>query len=169
MHSPEAHSPSQNRHYGWTGSYCECKMPSAITIELYLYSLIMNLRETEDKKVNFFIFSVMYAPTPHLAYTRAQCNIEAVFFCHWGGSSLVAQLCLALYEPMDCCPQASLCMGFSRQEYWSGLLFLFQGIILTQGSNLSLLHCRWILYCWVTREVQVRKLVWNNSNFPVFF
>ena len=32
--------------------------------------------------------------------------------------------------------QASLFMGFSRQEYWSGLL---QGIFLTQGLNLCLL------------------------------
>ena len=34
-------------------------------------------------------------------------------------------------------------MGFSRQEYWSGLHFLLQGIFLTQGSNphlLCLLH-----------------------------
>ena len=29
-------------------------------------------------------------------------------------------------------------MGFSRQEFWSGLDFLLQGIFLTQGSNLHL-------------------------------
>ena len=39
-----------------------------------------------------------------------------------------------------------LSMGFSRQGYWSGFFFL-QGIILTQGSNSSLLHCRQTLYC----------------------
>ena len=37
-------------------------------------------------------------------------------------------------------------MGFSRQEYWSGLPFPSQGIIPTQESNLGLLHCRQILY-----------------------
>ena len=45
--------------------------------------------------------------------------------------------------------QASLSKGFSRQEYWSGLPFLLQGIFPTQGSNLDLwhlLHSRWILY-----------------------
>ena len=31
-------------------------------------------------------------------------------------------------------------MGFPRQEYWSGLLFLLQESLLTQRSNLSLLH-----------------------------
>ena len=36
--------------------------------------------------------------------------------------------------------QAPLSMGFSRQEYWSGLPFLFQGIFPTQGWNLYLLH-----------------------------
>ena len=33
-------------------------------------------------------------------------------------------------------------MGFSRQEYWSGLHFFLQGIFLTQRSNPGLLHCR---------------------------
>ena len=31
--------------------------------------------------------------------------------------------------------QAPLSMGFSRQEYWSGLPSLFQGILLTQAWN----------------------------------
>ena len=35
--------------------------------------------------------------------------------------------------------QAPLSMGFSRQEYWSGLLCPSPGIFLTQGSNLRLL------------------------------
>ena len=35
--------------------------------------------------------------------------------------------------------QAPLSMGFSRQEYWSGLPSLLQGIFSTQGSNLCLL------------------------------
>ena len=34
---------------------------------------------------------------------------------------LFLQLCLTLCDPMDCCCQAPLSMGFSRQEYWSGL------------------------------------------------
>ena len=36
-------------------------------------------------------------------------------------------------------------MEFSRQEYWNGCHFLCQGICLTQGSNLGLLHCRQML------------------------
>jgi len=37
-------------------------------------------------------------------------------------------------------------MELSREEYWSGLPFL-EGMFPTQGLNLGLLHCRWILYC----------------------
>ena len=41
---------------------------------------------------------------------------------------------------------APLSRGFSRQEYWSGLHTLLQGIFPTQGSNPGFPHCRWILY-----------------------
>ena len=47
--------------------------------------------------------------------------------------------------PWTVAHQVPLSMGFSRQEYWSGLLFLLQRIFLTQGFNPGLLHCRWIL------------------------
>jgi len=46
-------------------------------------------------------------------------------------------------------------MGFSRQEYWSGLPFPVPEIFPTKGSNLhlqQLLHCRWILYHCATWE-----------------
>ena len=35
--------------------------------------------------------------------------------------SEVAQSCLTPSDPMDCSPQAPPSMGFSRQEYWSGV------------------------------------------------
>ena len=57
---------------------------------------------------------------------------------------------------VDC--QALLSMGFSRQEYWSGLPCPSPGIFLTHGLNLGLLHCRQILYHWATREAQVQML-----------
>ena len=37
--------------------------------------------------------------------------------------------------------QAPLSTGFSRQEYWSGLDALLQGIFRIQGSNLSQVSC----------------------------
>ena len=42
--------------------------------------------------------------------------------------------------------QVPLSMGFTQQEYWSGLPSLLQ-IFQTQGLNPGLLHCRCILYC----------------------
>ena len=37
--------------------------------------------------------------------------------------SEVTQSCLTLCDPIDCSLQASPSMGFSRQEYWSGVPF----------------------------------------------
>ena len=50
--------------------------------------------------------------------------------------------------------QASLSMGFPRQEYWSELPFPPPGIFLTQRSNphILLLHWQTILYHRVTME-----------------
>ena len=39
------------------------------------------------------------------------------------GDGLVAKLCLTLVTPWTAACQAPLSMGFSRQEYWSGLSF----------------------------------------------
>ena len=38
--------------------------------------------------------------------------------------SEVAQSCPTLSDPMDCSPPGSSSMGFSRQEYWSGVPLL---------------------------------------------
>ena len=40
--------------------------------------------------------------------------------------------------PWTVAQQASLSMGFPRQEYWGGCRFLLQGIFPTQGSNMHL-------------------------------
>ena len=48
--------------------------------------------------------------------------------------------CVRLCDPMGCSPAGSSSMGFSRQEYWSGLPCPPPGIFLTQGSNPHLLH-----------------------------
>ena len=58
----------------------------------------------------------------------------------------VTKLCLTFATPWTVAHQAPLSVGFSRQEYWSGLHFLLQGIFLTQGSNPHLLVVRQILY-----------------------
>ena len=57
-----------------------------------------------------------------------------------GGCGLGAKFCLTLATPWTVANQAPLTLGFSRQEYWSGLHFLLQGIFLTQGLNPHFLH-----------------------------
>ena len=49
---------------------------------------------------------------------------------------LVAQSCLTLCYPMDyIAHQAHLSMGFSRQEYWSGLPFPSPGHLPDPGTE----------------------------------
>ena len=46
-------------------------------------------------------------------------NLKKIYVCVC--VHLVAQLCPALCDPWTVAHQASLSMGFSRKEYWSGL------------------------------------------------
>ena len=50
-------------------------------------------------------------------------------------------------DPTDCSPPGSSVLGIlqARILEWVAIA-LFQGIFLTQGLNLCLLHHRWILY-----------------------
>ena len=50
---------------------------------------------------------------------------------------LVVQSCPTLCHPMDCSHQSPLSMGFSRQEYWSGLPFPSPGDIPDPGIKLK--------------------------------
>ena len=60
---------------------------------------------------------------------------------------LVTQLCLTLCDPKDCSPPDSSVHGDSPGKSTGlGCHALLQGIFLTQGLNLHLLHCRQILY-----------------------
>ena len=61
--------------------------------------------------------------------------------------SSVAQSCPTLCDPMDCSPPGSFVHGDSQGKTTRGVCHsLLQGIFPTQGSNLGLLYCRWILY-----------------------
>ena len=51
---------------------------------------------------------------------------------------LVAKSCQTLVTPWTVAHLALLSVGFSRQEYWSGLQFLLEWIFSTQGPNPSL-------------------------------
>ena len=48
-----------------------------------------------------------------------------------------AHPCPTLYDPMYCIPPTPLSMGFSRQEYWRGLLFPTPGDLPDSGIELT--------------------------------
>ena len=75
------------------------------------------------------------------------CNTLSRFVkCYYKGKVGVAQLCLTLCDSVTRACQTPLSVGFSSQEYWSGLPFPSPGDLLTQGSNPSLLPCGKILF-----------------------
>ena len=80
---------------------------------------------------------------------------------------LVTQSCPNLLWPHGLWPARLLCpWNFPGKNAGVGCHSPFQGIFLTQRSNLSLLHCREILYHWATWE----GLGWKpKENFLKFF
>ena len=101
---------------------------------------------------------------PIFIFMKVRLKFSVSFSCEWGGNGndnlwvcpqlksqtllyLIPvvhvhanslQSCLTLCDPMVCNHQAPLPIGFSRQEYWSGLLCPLHGILPTQGSRLCL-------------------------------
>ena len=73
--------------------------------------------------------------------------VDRTFFSF---SCMRAQLCLTLFDPIDCSSPGSSVHGFSRQEYWSGLPFPSPGDLPHLGIKPVSFISRWILYWWVT-------------------
>ena len=85
------------------------------------------------------LFGIKQGKENKVQHSRFLCAV-----CSGGG--LAAKSFLTLATPWPVAHQAPLSREFCRQEYWSGCFSLLQGMFLTQGSNLCLLHCRQILY-----------------------
>jgi len=64
-------------------------------------------------------------------YQYAIQNTNMICCCH-----LVAKSCPALCNPMDYSLLSPLSMGFSRQEYWSGLLVPTPGDLPKPGKQI---------------------------------
>ena len=74
--------------------------------------------------------------------TVLQSHFSRVQLCVYSG--LVTQLCPALATAWTVAHQAPLSMGFSRQEYWSGLPFPPSGDLPNTGIKpTSLSHLHW--------------------------
>ena len=65
--------------------------------------------------------------------------------------------------------QAPLLMGFSRQEYWSGLHALLQRIISTHGSNLCLLRLLHWQMCSLPLVPSEKPPLWLSILSPKTF
>ena len=98
---------------------------------------------TKMKKILYFCGMHYRAAQANKCKNVIATSPEATSDCY-GITCSDAQLCFC--NPWTVAHQALLSMDFSKQEYWSGLPFLLQGIFLTQGSNPGLLHCRPVLY-----------------------
>ena len=93
-----------------------------------------------------------YQYTPNCKHTifpsssfRELIEVHALSRCHSAVSDSVTLWKVA--------HQALPFRGFFRQEHWSERChFLLLGIFPTQGLNTRLLHCRWFLYRWASRE-----------------
>ena len=70
--------------------------------------------------------------------------------------------------PWTVADQVPLSMGFSRQEYWSGLPFPSPGHLPDPGSNLGLPHCRQPLYHLSRWEVLYKWLMLLLFSFHCF-
>ena len=93
------------------------------------------------------------------------CECSVLCHCHpdpWWLSlrEVLTQSCPTLCDTMGCSPPGSSVHGISSGKNTGvGCHFLLQGIFLTQGLNLSLLHCRQILYHRVTWETPILHLI----------
>ena len=68
-------------------------------------------------------------------------------------SCFTAESSPTLLQPHVLQPARLLCpWDFPGKNTGVGCHALLQGIFPTQGSNPRLLHCRWILYRWATRD-----------------
>ena len=101
---------------------------------------------------------VLAPPLPSMFSPRYQQREQScVYACP------VIQWCLPLCDPMDCSPPGSSVHGDSQGKNTGvGCHFFLQGIFPTQGLNLRLLHCRWILYHWAPWEA------WRATTFLLF-
>ena len=81
-------------------------------------------------------------PATPMTELKYRCSLLCPSFC----TQSVAQSCVQVFAtPGTVAHRAPPFMGFSRQEYWSGLPFPSSGDLPTQESNPGLLHCRQML------------------------
>ena len=124
--------------------------------------------------VHVYPYNNMYIPIPynvliyiHIGYIKIHLshrrkNLED----YGGGDGVVTKLCPTLATPWAVACQASVTMGFSRQEYWSGLPFPSPGDLPDPGiePGVSCIAGRFFTN-WAMREAW--KIAHKNKFFKV--
>ena len=87
-----------------------------------------------------------------LTHTKCTIRIES--------ESEVAQTCLTLSNPMDYSPPGPLSMGFSRQEYWSGVPLPSP---LTTARHTSYCLFRVLVYVIISSFLSLLNIYFNHG------
>ena len=74
-----------------------------------------------------------------------------------------AQLCSTICDPMDCSPPGASVHGIIQARMLEWVAFPPPGVFPTQRLNPCLLHWKWMLYHWATREAPN----YFNSNYEI--
>ena len=98
---------------------------------------------------------------PHPSPTSRERSLPADGCAH--AKSL--QSCPALCDPMDCSLPGSSVHGIFQARIPEWVAMPFPGrVFLTRESNLCLLHCRWILYHWASKEAQLKGICFSPGD-----
>ena len=143
----------------------------------YLRIHIQTAKETEKHSQRFFWpWCIEFPFTRHCGYCIVSRFYQLLGFLsplvHWH-FELLCCVCAYLLSrvqlfatPWPVARQAPLSMGFSRQEYWSGLPCPPPGIFPTQGSKPGVPHCRRILYHLSHKGSPFQLLCESNPGQP---
>ena len=118
----------------------------------------LNRQRSKEGKQEMKCLETWEKTLPQEKRNNQQCQ-RGLSFC------LVTQLCLTLFNPVDCSLSSSSVHGDSPgQNTGMGCHALLQGIFQTQGLNPGLPHCRWVLY-HLSHQGSPRILEWVACAF----
>ena len=107
-----------------------------------LFLIKPNTRQTRHQKIFLNIFQqksqlLRKSDSLLVIHTRklSHCQTTWLTFSKTYVFTKLLQLCPTLYDPMDCSRPGSSVQGFSRQEYWSGLLCSPAGDLPNPGTK----------------------------------
>ena len=118
---------------------------SNVSIQCHIY-----LNTALSTSYMFWYFALIFYEDVQYLLVRKKCKV------------LVTPLCPTLCDLWPVAHQAPLSMGFSSQDYWSGLPFPSPGDLPYPELNLGFLHCRQILY-HLSHQGSLLELTWEKD------